>query len=126
LAAELISVSLGMQQFELLSIRTLEHVLILSMISAVVVIPLIARRRRPEAPYFSGTFALALWPFISVAFVTFFRIHSLLDHEDLSPHYVIRRMHFPLQIMIFGGAASAFSIIIHSSIYALRRKHRKA
>lgn len=95
-----------------------EVLLMLGMIVAAIGVPLLARRRTAESPYFSGVFALALCPFLLAAVVALLHIHSLIEHEDL----IIERLRFPRQVLVFGGALSLFSVASYSTIRAVIRR----
>ena len=102
------------------SVDGLESGLYLGMLVTALLVPLLARRR-PHSPYFSGTFVLALCPFVFAAVVALIRIHSLIAYEDNTPDYVFERLHFPLALLIFGGVLSLFSVTVYSTIRTVRR-----
>jgi hypothetical protein len=106
------------------SMDGLENFLLLGMVATAVLVPIFARRRPAGAPYFSGLFALSLCPFLCAAAVVLYRIHSLLEYEDTSSVYVLERLQFPRQILLFGAALSLFSYGVYTAIYMLKRKAR--
>ena len=99
-----------------------ESLLMLCMFVVAILVPLSARRHTSKSAYLSGGFILALCPFLFAAVIALLRIHSLIDHEDLTPSYVVERLRFPRQVLISGGCLSAFSLIIYSVIHAARRR----
>lgn len=103
------------------SMDGLESGLALGMFITAILVPLMARRRAPNFPYFSGNFALALCPFLFAAVISLLRIHSLIEYEDWTPPYVLERLHYPFQLLLFGGALSIFSIANYTAIHKARR-----
>ena len=107
------------------SVAGAESVFTLGIPVSTLMVPLLARRRQIDSPYFSRIFAIALCPFMLAAVVVLLRLHSMIEHEDLTPSYVVARLRFPRQILVFGGAATIFSIAIYSAIYAASQKFKR-
>jgi len=97
-----------------------ECLLMLGMTAAAIMVPLLARRRMAASPYFSGVFSLALCPFLLAAVIALLRIHSLIEYEP----FLVERLHFARQILVFGAALSAFSIIMYSAIHVARSRKK--
>ena len=107
----------------LFSADGLKDLLFLSMGATAIMVPVLARRRSAESPYFSGVFALALCPFFFGAIIALQGIHSLIEHEDFaSTSYVLDRLRFLRQVFVFGAAFSAFALVIYSAIRTLIRR----
>ena len=100
----------------------LQRLLVLGMGATAIMVPLLARRRSAEAPYFSGVFALALCPFFFGAIIALQGLHSLIEHEDFASSYVLTRLRFLRQVFVFGGAYSAFALVIYSAIHTVIRR----
>ena len=110
----------------LFSEDTIEDLLMLGMFVSTFLAPLLARCRPSDAPYFSGSFALALCPFLFTALIMLLRVHSLIEHEDISvPSYVIERLRSARQYVVFGGMASLFSVAIYSAVHAANRRTQR-
>jgi hypothetical protein len=124
------SITLAMKMYSswsdrLFSQDTVEDVLMLGMFVSAVIVMLLAWRRKFDGPYFSGAFALSLCPFLLASVVALLRIHSLIEVEDIdTPMYVVERLRFSRQVLVFGGAISIFSLTVYSAIYAANRRPR--
>lgn len=106
----------------LFSADGLQDLLFLSMGATAIMVPVLARRRSAESPYFSGVFALALCPFFLGAIIVLLGIHSLIEHEDSTTSYVMDRLRFLRQVFVFGAAFSAFALVIYSAIRTIIRR----
>ncbi|MEO6754084.1 MAG: hypothetical protein ABIP85_20070 [Chthoniobacteraceae bacterium] len=103
-----------------------ENLLMLGMIVTPIVALFLARRHTGETRFISGAFALALSPVMFAAVIALLRIHSLIEHEDLSsPTYIVERLRFVEGIIVFGTVLCTFTVAIYSAIHAGRRRTKQ-
>ena len=84
-------------------------ILTLVTIVSALAVPLLARNRPTDAPYFSGVFALALCPFFCCVLSAFLRIHILVEgYSNLADSYIENSLQLARTLFIFGGVLSLF------------------